>query len=372
LRLPVTSPQTGHVDVVIVGGGIIGLLTAYELVESGARVTIVDRQSIAKESSWAGGGILSPLYPWRYPEAVTRLASWSQQHYAGLMQNLLDITGIDPQYLNSGLLISSPNEQEIAVKWAEKHKISLELVDKDTALQIQPGIQTDENSWIWMTEVAQVRNPKLLQALRAYMSIKGVKIIENEPISEIKSKSGRVTGLQSPQGLIPAERCLVATGAWSAELLGVSGNKLPIEPVKGQIILLKGKPGLVNRIVMKDSHYLIPRKDGRILVGSTLEYVGFDKSTTVQAREELTAAAEAIFPGITSECKFETQWAGLRPGSPEGIPYIGELPGVSGLFASGGHFRNGFVLAPASARLGADLILGREPVLDPAPYQLKR
>lgn len=356
----------------VVGGGIIGLLTAYELVESGARVTIVDRQSMAKESSWAGGGILSPLYPWRYPEAVTRLASWSQQQYPGLMQNLLDITDIDAQYLNSGLLIYSPNDQEVAVKWAEKHKISLELVDPNTARQIQPGILTDENSWFWMPEIAQVRNPRLLQALRKYMAIKGVKIIENESISEIKTKSGKVIALQTAGGLIPAEHCLVATGAWSADLLDVSGKKLPIEPVRGQIMLLRGQPGLVERIVLKDSHYLIPRKDGRILVGSTLEYVGFDKSTTVQAREELTAAAEAIVPGITSQCEFETQWAGLRPGSPEGIPYIGGVPGVSGLFASGGHFRNGFVLAPASARLGADLVLGREPLLDPAPYQLER
>ena len=372
MNLPAAHSGTGHIDVVVVGGGIIGLLTAYELIEAGARVTIVDRQSIAQEASWAGGGILSPLYPWRYPEAVTRLASWSQRHYAELIQNLLEITGVDAQYLQSGLLIYSPNEQDIAAKWAENHNISLEIVNAEKASEIQPGIQVDEISWIWMPEVAQVRNPRLLQALRVYMSLKDVKIIENEPLSEIKLRAGKLEGLETKSGFLPADHCLVAAGAWSSKLLDNSGIGLPIEPVRGQILLLKGRPGLIRRIVLRDSHYVIPRGDGRILVGSTLEYVGYDKATTAEAREELISAAENIIPGITSACEIETQWAGLRPGSPEGIPYIGAHPDVPGLFSSSGHFRNGFVLAPASARLGADLILGREPVLDPDSYRLIR
>ena len=371
MTVPAKHIDSSHADVVIIGGGIIGLLTAYELVEAGATVTIVDQQSVARESSWAGGGILSPLYPWRYPEAVTELASWSQQHYAGLIRKLFDITGVDAEYQDSGLLVYSSNELDLAVKWAENHKISLEIVVLEKLNNIQPGIRNEDSPWIWMPAIAQVRNPKLLSALRAYLSLKDVKIFENEPISEIMVESGRIAGLVSKQGYFPVDRCLLAAGAWSGGLLDFVGG-LPIEPVRGQIMLLKGNPGTVNRIVLKDSHYLIPRKDGRILVGSTLEYVGFDKSTTEQAREELIAAAEAIMPGITSKCEIETQWAGLRPGSPEGIPYIGEHPEVSGLFVSSGHFRNGFALAPATARLNADLILKREPVLDPDYYRIGR
>ena len=371
MNLPAKHIDSNRDDVVIIGGGIIGLLTAYELVEAGASVTIIDQQPVARESSWAGGGILSPLYPWRYPEPVTRLASWSQQHYTGLIRNLFETTGVDAEYLDSGLLIYSPNELEIASKWAENHKISLEIIDCEGVDKIQAGIQDEESPWIWMSAIAQVRNPKLLSALKAYLSLKDVKIIENEPISEIKVESGQITGLVSKTGIYPVNRCLLAAGAWSGHLLDFVGG-LPIEPVRGQIMLLKGNPGTISRIVLKDSHYLIPRKDGRILVGSTLEYVGFDKSTTAQAREELIAAAEAIMPGITTTCEIETQWAGLRPGSPEGIPYIGEHPEVSGLFVSSGHFRNGFALAPATARLNADLILGRDPVLDPGSYGLNR
>ena len=371
MSVAATKTAQDSADVTIIGGGIIGLLTAYELVEAGADVTIVDRQSIAKESSWAGGGILSPLYPWRYPEAVTRLACWSQRNYAQLIERLLQATGIDAQFLQSGLLIYSPNEVEKASKWAEKHNILVEIVDPEDVVKIQPGIAMESQPWIWLPGVAQVRNPRLLQALSAYLSLKGVKIIENDAISGIRVESEKIVGLESEGGVIPVDRCLIAAGAWSAGLMNLAGG-LPIEPVRGQMLLLKGKPKVLDTIVLKDSHYLIPRSDGRILVGSTLEYVGYDKSTTAQARAELVSAAEAIFPGITESCDIETQWAGLRPGSPDGIPYIGEHPKVKGLFSSSGHFRNGFALAPASARLGADLILGRNSILDPGDYRLLR
>jgi len=366
------EPNTGFSvpDIAIIGGGIIGMLSAYELVESGAQVTIYDRQAVAQEASWAGGGILSPLYPWRYPDAVTRLARWSQQHYKALVSRLLETTGIDAQYLESGLLIYAPKEIKEASKWAEKHKIHLEVIEPAEAEILQPGIQPDAGSWIWMPEIAQVRNPRLLKALHAYLSLKNVNFVENEPISSIKTESGRIVGLQARDHVIPAERCLVASGAWSSDLLQL--GVVEVEPVRGQMVLLKGDSSLLQRIVLKDSHYLIPRDDGRILVGSTLEYVGYDKTITSQARDELLNAAEGIYPGITSRCEVETQWAGLRPGSPEGIPYIGEHPEVSGFFSNSGHFRNGFALGLASARLGADLMLGRDPVLDPASYRLER
>jgi len=135
------------------------------------------------------------------------------------------------------------------------------------------------------------------------------------------------------------------------------------------MLLLKTPPGWLSRIVLTDDCYLIPRRDGHVLVGSTMEYVGYDKSTTEEAREALSAAAFKLVPGL-ADFPLVKHWAGLRPGSPIGVPYIGEHPEISGLFVSAGHFRNGVVMAPASARLLADLVLGRTPVLDPEPYAL--
>lgn len=372
MNSPGVQRVAGRPDVAIVGGGIIGLLSAYELVQAGARVAIFDRQAVARESSWAGGGILSPLYPWRYPEAVTALAGRSQLRYPHLASHLLEHTGIDIEYIQSGLLISSPDEVDIASEWSEKHKAGFRLIDTDSVPNVQAGIKVEESPWIWSPEIAQVRNPRLLQALKRYLAQKGVEFVENCIVSGFHADSGRLVGIECPGQKIPVNMALVAAGAWSGQLLAELGVEMAIEPVRGQMLLLKGPENFLSRMVLKDSHYLIPRKDGRILVGSTLEYEGFDKSTTEAAREQLMSAAEATLPGIMDVCVLETQWAGLRPGSPDGIPYIGEHPNMEGLFVSSGHFRNGFVLAPASAMLAADLLLGRQPALDPETYRLGR
>jgi glycine oxidase len=134
-------------------------------------------------------------------------------------------------------------------------------------------------------------------------------------------------------------------------------------------MLFYAKPGQVNQIVLYRDRYVIPRKDGRVLIGSTLEHTGFEKATTAEAKEALYRAAVEMFP-LLNRTPIENHWAGLRPGSPNGVPYIGAHPNVEDLFFSAGHFRNGLVTGPASARLAADLMLGREPILDPAPYAL--
>jgi len=367
-----TSSKTSTPDVAIIGGGIIGLLTARELVNAGATVSIYDRQPIGRESSWAGGGILSPLYPWRYPEAVNRLAAWSQAQYPQLTQELLQETGVDPEYLVSGLLVNASNDLDQAVKWAENHKTSYKKLDTRELDSVQPGIAGGTSDWLWMPEIAQVRNPYLLKSLREYLQLKNVNIVENTGISGFSIQNGKITGLRSERGIISADCFLLAAGAWSGQLGTQAGLQIKVEPVRGQMLLLKGEPGLLRRMVLSDSHYLIPRRDGRILVGSTLEYVGFDKSVTDEATRELERAAEDIYPGILGRCEIETQWAGLRPGSPEGVPYIGMHPEIDNLFVCSGHFRNGFVLGPASARLAADLVLGREPVLEPGVYSPAR
>jgi glycine oxidase len=170
-------------------------------------------------------------------------------------------------------------------------------------------------------------------------------------------------------GAFAAEQCLIAAGAWSGALLNHLGLTIPVEPVKGQILLVRAAPDLVRRIVLSDNHYIIPRNDGHILIGSTLEHAGYDKQITERAAGELRDFATSIVPALGT-APTEMQWAGLRPGSPEGIPYIGPVPGAEGVFLCTGHYRNGFVMAPASARLVVDLMLGREPGLDPAPYRV--
>ncbi|WP_455197011.1 NAD(P)/FAD-dependent oxidoreductase, partial [Kaarinaea lacus] len=161
----------------------------------------------------------------------------------------------------------------------------------------------------------------------------------------------------------------VACGAWSRQLLRDWLSRLDVEPVRGQMILFKAQPALLNTMIMRDSHYLIPRRDGRIIAGSTLEYVGFDKNVTPAARQDLLQKATSLIPELANY-PIEHHWAGLRPGTSQQLPIISKHPSLSGLFINTGHFRNGVVTAPASARLCVDQILNTSTTLDPAPYCL--
>lgn len=353
-------------DVLIVGGGLTGLLAARELVLGGATVTVVERGELARESSWAGGGILSPLYPWRYADAVTALASWSQARFESLAAELLEVSGIDPEFIRSGLLMQVEADAVQAHEWARRYGVTLEQIDAEASLSLEPHLRQGIDA-LWMPQIGQIRNPRLLQSLIRYLEIKGVTFCTGEPVTELVVERGVICGVRTADGLLQAGCVVVAGGSWSRGLLEGLGESLNVEPVRGQMLLFKSEPGFVRHIVMVAGHYIIPRRDGHVLVGSTLERVGFVKRTTEEARQELLAAVEQMMPTLL-DCPLVSHWAGLRPGTEHGIPYIAEHPQVSGLFVSVGHYRNGVVMGPASARLLADLILGRRPELDPLPY----
>lgn len=361
-------------DVLVVGGGLIGMLTARELAAGGARVAVVERGQTGREASWAGGGILSPLYPWRFPDAVTKLAIWGQTHWQALAEALYTDSGIDPEWTPSGLLILDTEERDKALAWSAGFGVPLESVGRSEAVRLEPRLGGGSSAGaeagaLWLPAVAQVRNSRLVRAARGSLDRHGVTVLEHTEVTGLWLRDAEVQGVFTSGGKIEAGKVLVAGGAWSANLLADVGVRLDVVPVRGQMLLFRGTPGLIERIVLSRDRYVIPRRDGRVLVGSTLEYVGFDKSTTRDAREHLYKEALRLIPAL-GECEIEHQWAGLRPGSPMGVPFIGQHPSVRGLFVNAGHFRNGVILGPGSARLAADLCLGRAPTFDLTPYAL--
>ncbi|MBB3189955.1 glycine oxidase ThiO [Halomonas cerina] len=361
-------------DVLIIGGGVIGMMTAWQLAEDGLSVTLLERGEAGREASWAGGGIVSPLYPWRQPEAISRLSRWSESRYPHLADRLIDMTGIDPEYRQNGLLYLDTAEADMARRWAQGLDTSLASIDAYAVYAREPGLVEGIEGGLWMPTLGSLRNPRLVRALRALLQrLPRVDLCEGCAVQRLITGQGRVKGAVTAGGRFMAGRVVVCGGAWTNHLLSPLGLALPVRPVKGQMMVFKtpvvtGSRQLLERVVLRHGRYLIPRADGRVLVGSTLEEAGFDKTPTREARDSLHASAVSILPAL-AECEIEHHWSGLRPGTPDGLPFIGEMPDVRGLFINAGHYRNGLVLAPASARLLADEVLGRRPVIDPRAFQ---
>lgn len=351
-------------DFIITGSGVIGCSTALALASAGASVTLLERGQAGQESSWAGGGILYPLLPWDYSAAVNHLVARSIAIFPAWAEMLRTASGIDPEYWRCGMLVLPPFSPGKAEAWCDMHGTRQE---RTGAQRVIPALAGDEDA-LWLPDVAQVRNPRLLKALRRALAHSGVEIREQTAVTGWKCDGRRVTGVQTSRGTLSAGRYIVASGAWSRQLLGEHALNLDIRPIRGQMLLLKAAPGTLRSIILKNGIYLIPRLDGHILAGSTLEDAGFDKSTTEEAGAMLYAQATEILPPLKN-APLVRHWSGLRPGSPDNIPTIGRHPLLENLYINSGHFRYGVTMAPASAEILANLVLGRPQVLDSSPYR---
>lgn len=357
-------------DITIIGGGIIGLLTARELIKAGASVTVIEKNAMGQESSWAGGGILLPLYPWRQSDAITRLVIQSLKLYPALASQLSTETSIDPEWNPCGLLIVKNPDITAAVNWCETNNVlclpaAAGFFDSLNAIPDQP---------LWLPEIAQARNPRLVKSLKQDLINKGVTLIEHCELTSISVKNNRITAINTTSGHFAVNRLIISAGAWTGVLLqrffpAAAGDAPNIAPVKGQMLLFDARPETLKFMVLDGDQYLIPRRDGKILAGSTVEQDDFNKTTTAEARDRLNAFALNLLPSL-KHFPLIKHWAGLRPGTEHGIPYIDKHPEIGNLYINAGHFRNGLAMGPASAQLLADLVLERPTAVAPEPYKL--
>lgn len=354
-------------DFLIIGGGVVGLSSAFELARSGARVVVLERNLCGQESSWAGGGILSPLLPWDYPSAVTNLTQLGCDMYPKWARQIAESSGIDPEYRRSGLLVQGNFDRVKAVEWGRAEHIQMDYLPsgRDILPQLDIGAPA-----LWLPDVAQVRNPRLMKALRVALERIGVEFVEHAEVTGIEVDAGKVTGIRTAVATHQADRYILAAGAWSKRLLEKWGDAVDIKPIRGQMLLFKMPPGTLGPIVLRNGVYLIPRSDGHVLVGSTLEDVGFDKAITEDAAKTLHAQAAEMLPQLHAAEPVK-HWAGLRPGSPGNVPFIGRHPHIENLYLNSGHFRYGVTMAPASAAILANIVFGNKQPIDISPYGLE-
>lgn len=331
-------------SVVVVGGGIVGCLTAMQLRKQGHAVTLVERNIVAAqtsgESSWAGAGIAFPLLPWFYQDVVNELALAGARAYPAVTAELFSDTGIDPECTRSGMLIQPPFDLQQATAWCQRSGL-------DYALQ---GEQ------LLIPEVVQIRNPRLLQSLKAWLIKHGVVLREQTQLMPLPEGEAPIAGWQTTDGeTLVADHYVVTSGAWSFELLRQTASSLEIKPMRGQMLLYQMPVGLLPHILYRDGFYMVQRRDGHLLAGSSLEDVGFDTGVTDSMRAEMLSKAEAILPALRGQ-PIIRHWSGLRPGTPHNIPTIGRHPRIDNLYLNTGHFRYGVTMAPECARRIAALL----------------
>jgi glycine oxidase len=368
---PYNNRMAQSSDILIIGGGVIGLSTAYFLAREGLRVEVVDKGAFGKEASWAGAGILPPGNPQHARHPMDQLRAHSAAMFPQLSAQLRERTGIDNGYLRSGgMEFLRSGDHASAQEWRGEGVAAEELAES-AAADLEPALAPGLGPAILLPDMAQLRNPRHLKALLAGCAALGVYFRADCAVRGFERSGCRITRVRSDAGNLQADRYLVTTGAWTSELLEPLGWKLGVRPVRGQIVLLAADVPRLRRILLWGARYLVPRADGRVLVGSTEEDAGFAKRTTAEAVAQLLDLARTLVPSL-AVAQVEQCWAGLRPGSPDGLPYLGPVPDLDNLFVAAGHFRAGIQLSPGSALVLTELLLGKKPTVALNAFRIDR
>lgn len=350
-------------DVLIVGGGVIGLSIARELHKKGvSRVTVLEKNVCGREASWAAAGMLGPQAEADEGGTFFDLCCASRDLFPTLADELLDETGVDIELSRSGTLYIAFTAAEAAhlekrFEWQTRAGLSVKRLSADDAREAEPSISPNVREALSFPNDWQVENRKLLGALRRYAEVNDISIIENCAVNNLVVENGRVIGAETDTGAISAGKTILATGAWTS-LIKLADCEMPlkIEPVRGQMIAYRAGEQMFRHVVYCRSGYIVPRMDNRILAGSTTEFVGFDKSATDKAAQDLHSMATTIAPKI-SDLKITDQWSGLRPFAADGLPVIGSVNRLDDLFVATAHYRNGILLASITAKIVADKVI---------------
>lgn len=353
-------------DCVIVGGGVIGLTTAWTLAEQGVSVAVVERSLVGQEASWAGAGMLPPGNLALAKTAESRLRSLSHTLWSDVSASLLEMTGIDNGYRVCGSLFLSAtdntDELGLCAKSWQDERVDFERLSRTEIEHHVRDLHSSFTQGVFLPDYAQVRNPRHLKAVRAACLQRGVVLHEEAGGLQFHCEGDKIRSVSWCDHKITCGQVCVTAGAWSAELMRQFGIRIPVYPVKGQIVQLQSATLPFHCLIEVGRRYLVPRSDGLILAGSTEEDTGFQKNTTSEGVAGLLQFAFGMVPALRDAQLLRT-WAGLRPGTPDELPLIGRVPDFQNLFLGAGHFRSGLQMSLGTARLLSDLILDLSPAI---------
>ncbi len=352
-------------DVVIVGGGIIGLTIARALRQRGVRdVMLIERVRPGTEASSAAGGILAPQVEADEADEFLRLACASRDMYEGFAAALREETGVDVELDMTGTLylgFTEEDESELRrrYEWQKDAGLSVEWLDAGDARRLEPCISAKVRCAIRFPKDVQVENRKLVEALAIANEKLGVRLVSDCEVNTIRIEREKVRAVETSLGPVNASIVVLAAGAWTSSINSpdIALPQVKLEPVRGQMLCFKTHPPIAHHVIYNSRGYLVPRRDGRLLAGSTTEHVGFDKKVTSEGMSAIRSMALEIAPAL-EHLPLIDSWAGFRPRAEDDLPVIGPCEGIDGLFYATGHYRNGILLAPITGELIGDAIVG--------------
>ena len=354
-------------EVLIVGGGIIGCTLARSLAREGVKVGVIERGALGGEASSAAAGMLSPSAEAEKNSPLFPLCRASLELYATLAADLYSETGIDPHYRTEGALLLYANEKDRlallpSIYWQRNQGVKIQEMSQNELLSREPQLHNPGGGF-FLPGDHQIDNRALMQALVQSCRRNGVAFVLGKNVTEIKPHGTAEILVISGREVFSAPQVVNTSGAWAAQISVAGLSPPPIRPVKGHILALESSEAPLRHVIRSHGCYLVPRRGGKVIVGSTMEEAGFDKSLRAGPLTQLLVAAQETCPILERSVVFD-QWAGLRPASSDGLPLVGPTE-IKGYFLGLGHFRNGILLAPVTAEILAGLLL-----LGESPYPI--
>ncbi|MGO9829756.1 MAG: glycine oxidase ThiO [Myxococcaceae bacterium] len=361
-------------DVVVVGGGLVGCAVALRLAKAGAQVTVVERSVPGAEASSAAAGILAPQAESEGPGTFLSLCLRSRALYPSFVEEVEALSGIRVGFRPLGVLHAAFSQGSLErlrgrVALQASLGLSAELLEPSAALRLEPGLNPALHGAAHFPGDASVDNRLLMRALSMAAARSGVRFVSGH-VRALLEHAGRAGGVDVDGAPLVSDAVVVAAGAWTGLVPGCGLSPRQVRPARGQMVMLRARLPLLERVVFSDQGYLVPRADGHLLAGSTLEFEGFAKEVTAAGLKHILALALELAPGLAPLPVVE-MWAGLRPFTEDRLPVLGPGP-LPGLFLASGHFRNGILLAPVTAELLTQAVFERTPSLPLEPFRWDR